>query len=153
MVRWSLVHVAGLYDLYTKYYSVGTSSSNNIFHNQTKSMAFGIFTYNHNIVVFLMVFMQVNTPALMDPAFFRPDSPGLPWLAQLDILYADLTGSEIPFTVWVLGWNIHTWVKLGCKHSYTPRRFCASLQLKQSVYPMSQLEPCVVYLPTFTLSI
>ena len=57
MVHWSLVHVAGLYDLYTKYYSVGTSSSNNFFHNQTRAMAFGIFTYDYILSCFLMVFM------------------------------------------------------------------------------------------------
>lgn len=57
-----MVHVAGLYDLYTKYYSVGTSSSNNFFHNQTRAMAFGIFTYDYVYIYisesscFLMVF-------------------------------------------------------------------------------------------------
>ena len=55
MVHWSLVHVADLYDLHAKYYSVGTSSSNNFFHNQTRSMAFGIFTYNY-IYIYVVVF-------------------------------------------------------------------------------------------------
>lgn len=52
-----MVHVAGLYDLYTKYYSVGTSSSNNFFHNQTRAMAFGIFTYDY---VYIYIYIYLN---------------------------------------------------------------------------------------------
>ena len=70
-----------------------------------------MFTYNLFIYTYLYLFFKwCSCRWIHQPLWILHSSdrtPLTPGLAQLDILYADLTGSEIPFTVWVLGWNMH----------------------------------------------